>query len=187
MRAVTVFAGANPGKRPEYLEQGHLLGEALARRGATLVYGGSKVGVMGAVAAGASASGGSSLGVLTTQLANYELKFDGLDRLELVGSMAERKAMMSQQGDAIVALPGGTGTLDELFQEWTSQQLGLHSKPIGLLGSEFWQPLLGMVDHMVRNGFVRQTDRDHLVVADDPNELLDRLERWVPPVPRWTD
>ena len=101
--------------------------------------------------------------------------------------MAERKAMMSQQGDAIVALPGGTGTLDELFQEWTSQQLGLHSKPIGLLGSEFWQPLLGMVDHMVRNGFVRQTDRDHLVVADDPDELLDRLERWVPPVPRWTD
>lgn len=187
LRAVTVFAGANPGKRPEYLEQGRLLGEALARRGATLVYGGSKVGVMGAVAAGASASGGSSLGVLTTQLANYELKFDGLDRLELVGSMAERKAMMSQQGDAIVALPGGTGTLDELFQEWTSQQLGLHSKPIGLLDSEFWQPLLDMVDHMVRNGFVRQTDRDHLVVADDPDELLDRLERWVPPVPRWTD
>lgn len=185
--SVTVFAGANPGTEPAHLALARELGQALAHHGMTLVYGGSKLGVMGEVARGAHTAHGASVGVLTTHLANYELKYEGLDRLELVGSMAERKAMMSRLGDAFIALPGGTGTLDELFEEWTNQQLGLHTKPIGLLGRTFWQPLVDMVDHMVANGFVRQTDRDHLIVADDPEELLRKLQAWLPPVPRWTD
>lgn len=183
--AVAVFAGARPSTDPVTSQLAFDFGTALAKAGITLVYGGSKLGMMGEVARGASSSKGSLVGVLTTHLANYELKFDDLDRLEVVGTMAERKALMGQLADAFVVLPGGVGTLDELFDEWTSQQLGIHAKPIGLLGEEFWAPFLHMVDHMVEHGFVRATDRAHLIVADDPQELLDALRAWVPPVPRW--
>lgn len=181
LTAVAVYAGARPGTVPANALLARSFGEALARRGITLVYGGSKLGLMGEVAEGAS----TSIGVLTHHLAQYELRYDGLMRLEIVDTMAERKARMSELADAIVALPGGVGTLDELFNDWTHQQLGLGLKPIGLLGRDFWAPLLSMVDHMVAHGFVRATDRDHMVVADDPNELLDALAAWTPPVPRW--
>lgn len=179
--AVAVYAGARPGTNPANATLARSLGQALADNGITLVYGGSKLGLMGEVAEGAS----RSIGVLTEHLANYELQYEGLDRLEVVATMAERKARMSELADAIVALPGGAGTLDELFEEWTSQQLGLHHKPIGLLGSAFWAPLVAMVDHMVAEGFMRPTDRAHMVVADDPHELLAKLRAWAPPVPRW--
>lgn len=181
LKAVAVYAGARPGTNPANARMARSFGEALARRGITLVYGGSKLGLMGEVAEGAS----TSIGVLTHHLAQYELRYDGLTRLEIVDTMAERKARMSELADAIVALPGGVGTLDELFNDWTHQQLGLGLKPIGLLGRDFWAPLLSMVDHMVDHGFVRATDRDHMVVADDPDELLDALAAWTPPVPRW--
>lgn len=187
IQSVTVFAGANPGTDTAHLELARRLGQALGQHRMTLVYGGSKLGLMGEVAKEAHAHKGTTIGVLTTHLANYELKYEGLDRLELVGSMSERKAMMSQLGEAFVALPGGTGTLDEFFEEWTNQQLGTHTKPIGLLGRTFWQPLIDMVDHMVAHGFVRQTDRDHLIVADEPEEMIQKLQAWLPPVPRWTD
>lgn len=183
--AVAVFAGARPGTDPATSRLAFCLGQSLASAGITLVYGGSRLGLMGEVARGAASAGGATHGVLTDHLANYELKFEQLDTLEIVGTMAQRKARMSELCDAIVVLPGGVGTLDELFDEWVSQQLGIHLKPIGLLGSEFWQPLLTLVDHMVDHGFVRQTDREHLVVADDPDELLAALRRWTPPVPRW--
>ena len=123
--------------------------------------------------------------MLTTHLANYELKYDELDELELVGTMAERKTRMSELADGIIALPGGVGTLDELFDAWTSQQLGLNPIPIGLLGTEFWRPLATMVDHMVGQGFVRATDREHLLLDDAPASLLTRFQTWIPPVPRW--
>lgn len=183
--AITVFAGARPGTDPHTTRLAYELGQALGRDGITLVYGGSKLGLMGEVAKGAHASGGATVGVLTSHLANFELKYDQLDRLEVVETMAERKAAMGALADAFIALPGGTGTLDELFDEWSNQQLGLHTKPIGLLGADFWAPLLTMVDHMVAHGFIRDTDRAHLVVADDPVELIARLRAWVPPVPRW--
>ncbi|WJY98518.1 TIGR00730 family Rossman fold protein [Corynebacterium fournieri] len=179
--AVAVYAGAREGTNPANAALARSFGEALAESGITLVYGGSKVGLMGEVAEGSS----RSIGVLTEHLANYELQYDGLERLEVVATMSERKARMSELADAIVALPGGAGTLDELFEEWTSQQLGLHQKPIGLLGSAFWAPLVAMVDHMVAEGFMRPTDRAHMVVADDPHELLAKLRAWAPPVPRW--
>lgn len=179
--AIAVFAGARDGTNPANADLARSLGEALARHDITLVYGGSKVGLMGEVARGSS----KSIGVLTHHLAQYEIQYDGLDHLEVVDTLAERKARMSELSDAIVALPGGAGTLDELFDEWTNQQLGLHRKPIGLLGREFWAPLVAMVDHMVAQGFMRPTDRSHLIVADDPDELIAALRAWHPPVPRW--
>lgn len=179
--AVAVYAGARDGTNPANRALARAFGEALADAGITLVYGGSRLGLMGQVAEGAS----RSIGVITEYLQGYEIEYDGLERLEVVPTMAARKARMSELADAIVALPGGAGTLDELFDDWTSQQLGLHTKPIGLLGSEFWAPLVTMVDHMVAEGFVRPTDRAHMVVADDPAELLAKLRAWAPPVPRW--
>ena len=179
--AVAVYAGARDGTNPANRALARAFGEALADAGITLVYGGSRLGLMGQVAEGAS----RSIGVITEYLQGYEIEYDGLERLEVVPTMAARKARMSELADAIVALPGGAGTLDELFDDWTSQQLGLHTKPIGLLGREFWAPLVTMVDHMVAEGFVRPTDRAHMVVADDPAELLAKLRAWAPPVPRW--
>ena len=181
IEAIAVYAGAREGTNPANTTLARAFGEALAEADITLVYGGSKVGLMGEVAGGSS----RSIGVLTEHLVNYELQYEGLERLEVVATMSERKARMSELADAIVALPGGAGTLDELFEEWTSQQLGLHHKPIGLLGSEFWAPLVAMVDHMVEQGFMRRTDRAHMIVADDPQELLAKLRAWAPPVPRW--
>lgn len=185
LKAVTVFAGARDATDPATSELAYALGKALAEAGITLVYGGSKLGLMGQVAAGAHDAGGRTHGVLTTHLANYELKYDELDELELVGTMAERKTRMSELADGIIALPGGVGTLDELFDAWTSQQLGLNPIPIGLLGTEFWRPLATMVDHMVGQGFVRATDREHLLLDDAPVSLLTRFQTWIPPVPRW--
>ena len=181
IEAIAVYAGAREGTNPANTALARAFGEALAEADITLVYGGSKLGLMGEVAEGSS----RSIGVLTEHLVNYELQYEGLERLEVVATMSERKARMSELADAIVALPGGAGTLDELFEEWTSQQLGLHHKPIGLLGSEFWAPLVAMVDHMVEQGFMRRTDRAHMIVADDPQELLAKLRAWAPPVPRW--
>ena len=179
--AIAVYAGARAGTNPAYTALARSFGEALAQADVTLVYGGARVGLMGEVAEGAQ----KSIGVITEQLAGYELQYDGLARLDVVATMSERKARMSELADAIVALPGGAGTLDELFEEWTNQQLGLHRKPIGLLGSAFWAPLVAMVDHMVAEGFMRPTDRAHMVIADDPQELLAKLRAWAPPVPRW--
>ncbi|MEH0147802.1 TIGR00730 family Rossman fold protein [Corynebacterium sp. Q4381] len=185
LRAVAVFAGARPGTDPATSRLAFAFGEALGRAGITLVYGGSKLGLMGEVARGAHLQNGRTCGVLTTHLAGYELKYDELDQLEVVDTMAQRKARMGELADAFVVLPGGVGTLDELFDEWTNQQLGLHAKPIGLLGEQFWRPMAEMVDHMVDHGFVRATDRDHLLVEDSPETMLESMRTWVPPVPRW--
>lgn len=183
--AVAVFAGARPGTDPATSRLAFELGQALAHAGITLVYGGSKVGLMGEVARGAHGHGGKTCGVLTRHLSAHEIKFDDLDQFELVDTMAQRKARMGELADAFAVLPGGVGTLDELFDEWTNQQLGIHTKPIGLLGLEFWHPMVEMLDHMVDHGFVRATDRDHLLVADTPAALLDSMRTWTPPLPRW--
>ena len=186
IRAISVFAGANPGTNPANAELADSLGVALARRGITLVYGGSRMGIMGRVAEAATAAGGQSVGVLTHHLASHELRYEGLTRLEMVDTLAQRKQRMSELADATIALPGGAGTLDELFDQWTSQQLGYRSTPIGLLGAEFWAPFVTMIDHMVDQGFIRPADRASLILADDAEQLLDALHVWVPPVPRWT-
>ena len=183
VNAVTVFAGAREGVAPEMVNAAYAFGAALARHGIELVYGGGRLGMMGAVAQGVIDSGGESVGIMPRHLAAHEIAHTGVSELVLVDTLAQRKRIMGERCDAFVALPGGAGTLDELFDEWTNQQLGLHTKPIGLLGAQFWQPLLDMIDHMVGHGFIRQTDRDSLVVADDPDELLEALAQWQPQSP----
>ncbi|MDK8626620.1 TIGR00730 family Rossman fold protein [Corynebacterium appendicis] len=183
--AVTVFAGAREGTDESMTTAAYGFGTALARHGIALVYGGGRLGMMGAVAQGAIDADGETVGIMPEHLSQHEIAHTGLSELVIVDTLAERKRLMSKRCGAFVALPGGAGTLDELFDEWTNQQLGLHTKPIGLLGAEFWEPLTTMIDHMVAAGFIRQADLDSLIVADDPDELIGALAQWTPQPPRW--
>jgi uncharacterized protein (TIGR00730 family) len=173
---VLVFCGSSPGARPEYAAAADELGRLLAQRGLGLVYGGARVGLMGAVADGALAGGGEVIGVIPGQLVEHEIAHTGLTELREVTTMHERKALMAELSDAVIALPGGTGTLDELFELFTWSQLGLHRKPIGLLDvAGYWQPLLALLDHMVTERLLRAEHRDTLLVSTDPADLLDAL------------
>lgn len=183
--SVAVFTGAREGNDPRFVEATRELGGYLADRGITLVYGGGKVGLMGAVADACVDAGGRAVGVIPQSLQDRELGHDRLERLEVVPDMHARKLRMTELSDAFIALPGGAGTLDELFEAWTWQQLGIHSKPIALLDGEYWQPLISMLDSMVAAGLVRSEDRDALNVAESAGEAVAALERWVPPAPKW--
>jgi hypothetical protein len=173
---VLVFCGSSPGARAEYAMSARALGGLLAQRGLGLVYGGASVGLMGAVADGALAGGGEVIGVIPRQLVAREIAHAGLTDLREVTTMHERKALMAELSDAVIALPGGTGTLDELFELFTWSQLGLHRMPIGLLDvAGYWQPLLAMLDHMVAERLLRAEHRATLLVHTDPAALLDAL------------
>jgi uncharacterized protein (TIGR00730 family) len=173
---VLVFCGSSPGARPEYAAAADELGRLLARRSLGLVYGGARIGLMGAVADGALAAGGEVIGVIPGQLVEHEIAHTGLTDLREVSTMHERKALMAELSDAVITLPGGTGTLDELFELFTWSQLGLHRKPIGLLDvAGYWQPLLAMLDHMVTERLLRAEHRDTLLVSTDAADLLDQL------------
>jgi uncharacterized protein (TIGR00730 family) len=176
MQRVLVFCGSSPGARAEYAQRAEELGGLIARRGLVLVYGGAEVGLMGALADGALGAGGEVIGVIPSRLVEREIAHAGLTELREVSSMHERKALMAQLADAVIALPGGSGTLDELFELFTWNQLGLHRAPIGLLDvAGYWQPLLALLDHMVAERFLRAEYREMLVVDTDPAALLDRL------------
>jgi uncharacterized protein (TIGR00730 family) len=182
---VAVFTGSSPGSVPAFAESARELGAGLAAAGVGIVYGGAHVGLMGVVADAALAAGGEVIGIIPQDLVDREIAHSGLTRLEVVRDMHERKARMAELADAFCALPGGTGTLEELFEVWTWQQLGLHAKPLALLDSEgFWAPLLALVDAQVSGGFVRPADRDALLVARSAAELLERLAAWRPPAPK---
>ncbi len=188
VRSVCVFCGSRPGARPEYLEAASLMGTELARRGLTLVYGGASVGLMGAVADAALAAGGKVVGVLPGFLGAKELAHRGLTELHSVDSMHERKALMEKRSDAFIALPGGYGTLDELFEIVTWAQLGLHQKPMGLLDTRgFFQPLLAMARHHAEEGFVPVEQAAPFAVSDSPAALVDWLLAGptMPTVPKW--
>jgi uncharacterized protein (TIGR00730 family) len=174
MQRICVFAGSNAGARPSYLIAARELGSEIARRGHGMVYGGASCGLMGACADAALAGRAEVVGVLPRALTNREVAHGGLTELRIVASLHERKAVMSALSDAVVALPGGCGTLDELFEAITWGQLGLHEKPIGLLDVEgYFGPLLAFLDHMNAEGFVRPALR--LVRAHTARELLDQL------------
>ena len=178
MHRVCVFCGASSGRKPVYAEQARAFGAELARRGLGLVYGGGHVGLMGAVADGALAAGGEAIGVIPQALVDRELAHGGLTELHVVGSLHERKALMAGLSDAFVALPGGFGTLDELMEQLTWAQLGLHAKPVGLLDVDgYWAPLIALARHATEEGFVRESDLAAIAVGDDPELLLDRLAR----------
>lgn len=175
--AVCVFCGSSTGDDPAFAAAARAFGRTLAGRGTTLVYGGGHVGLMGVLADAALTAGGQVVGVIPERLAERELAHSRLTRLLVEPSMHERKAKMASLADAFVALPGGLGTLDELFEIWTWAQLGFHDKPIGLLDTAgFFAPLLELTAHMVRTGFVREANLE-LVLSDDHGErLLSRLE-----------
>jgi uncharacterized protein (TIGR00730 family) len=187
---VCVFCGSSAGRRAAYLEAARAFGAEVARRGLGLVYGGGRVGLMGAIADGALAGGGEVIGVIPRQLVDRELAHGGLADLRVVGSLHERKALMAELADAFVALPGGFGTLDELLEQLTWSQLGVHSKPVGLYDVEgYWRPLIALARHVTEQGFVREADVAAIAVAEAPGPLLDRLEQLAlaeRPRPRWS-
>ena len=176
VQRLCVFCGSSPGTRPEYLAAARALGRVLADRGVGLVYGGASVGLMGAVADAALAAGGHVAGVIPRALVEREIAHPGLSELHVVRTMHERKAVMSDLSDGFVALPGGIGTLEELFEVWTWAQLGVHGKPCALLDVEgFYAPLLAFLDHARAEGFVRERQRAMLLVDDDAARLVGRM------------
>ncbi len=191
LRRVTVFTGSRPGARPEYAAAAREFGDLLAARGVGLVYGGASVGLMGTIADAALARGGEVIGVIPRLLVEKELAHRALTELHQVESMHERKAKMAALSDAFVALPGGFGTLDELFEIATWAQLGIHEKPIGLLSTAgYYEPLRAAVDHAVKEGFALPEHAALFVIEEDPARLFDRLlayerptlgGKWTPP------
>ncbi len=174
--SICVFCGARNGNDPFWAELASAFGARIASRGVRLVYGGGKVGLMGALASGALAAGGNVLGVIPRSLMTRELAHTGLTALEVVDDMATRKTRMIEQADAFVALPGGLGTLDELFEVLTLRQIGEHRKPSALLDARgYWQPLLRTCQGMVDAGFVRPDDIGQLLVDADADALIDSL------------
>jgi len=172
-----VFCGSSTGDDPVFSAAARAFGRTLARRRTTLVYGGGHVGLMGVLADAVLAAGGQVIGVIPEKLAQRELAHTLLTELVVLPSMHERKAKMASLADAFVALPGGLGTLDELFEIWTWAQLGFHQKPIGLLNvSGFFSPLLALTEHMSRAGFVRARQLELVSTDDDGERLLTRLE-----------
>jgi len=184
-----VFCGSSPGARPEYRQAAAALGAALARRGLGLVYGGARVGLMGAVADAALETGGRVTGVIPRALVGKEVAHPGLSELRVVGSMHERKQLMAELADGFVALPGGMGTLEEFTEILTWAQLGLHRKPCGLLNVRgYFASYLAMLDHAVAERFVSPAHRAMLLVADDAESLLERFASYrAPAVEKWLD
>lgn len=189
MQAIAVFCGSSDGNDPVYRTLASQLGEALARRSLTLVYGGGRVGLMGAVADATLGAGGAVHGFIPASLMAKEIGHRGVTELTVVGSMHERKAAMEASADGFVVLPGGFGTLDEFCEIVTWSFLGLHRKPIGVLdGNGYYAPLLAFFDAAVAAGFIRQEHRDLLLVDDDAERLLDRMMVWQSTlVPKWSD
>ena len=187
MQSVCVFCGSNPGARLAYAEAARALGRTLVERGLRLVYGGAAVGLMGTLADAALAAGGTVVGVIPGTLVEREIAHAGLTEIRVVQSMHERKSVMAELSDAFIALPGGAGTLEELFEVWTWSQLGLHRKPVGLLNVEgYFDSLIAFLDHQTNERFMRREHRDMLLVADDPAVLLARFAEYRPPlVEKW--
>ena len=189
LHTVCVFCAASPGGDAAYVAQAAALGRYLAESGRRIVYGGGRTGLMGALADAALTAGGDVIGIIPRHLVEREVAHVDLTELHVVASMHERKALLAELSDGFLAMPGGLGTLEELFEIWTWGQLGLHRKPYGLLDvNAFFAPLLGFLDHAVTEGFIRQEYRDLLVVDTQPEELIRRMEAMLPPaLPRWLD
>ena len=187
MKALCVFCGANFGRRPAYRLAAEQLGGLLAQRGITLVYGGGKVGLMGALADAALADGGQVVGVIPQALVEKEIGHNGLSEMHVVGSMHERKALMADLADAFLSLPGGFGTWDEFCEALTWSQLGLQKKACAFLNVEgYYDALLALTERAAEDGFIREEHRKLLLVDGDAEILLNRLENYdVPFVPKW--
>ena len=187
IRRICVFCGSSMGFSPRYAETAAALGKLLAGRGIGLVYGGASVGTMGVVADAALAEGGEVIGVIPESMSTVEIAHAGLSELHVVADMHERKAKMAALSDGFLALPGGAGTLEELFEVWTWAQLGLHGKPIGLVDVDgYYATLMTFADHMVSEGFLTPAFREVLQVSEDAAALLDAFATYTPPPrPNW--
>ncbi|PJH74817.1 MAG: TIGR00730 family Rossman fold protein [Anaerolineae bacterium CG_4_9_14_0_8_um_filter_58_9] len=183
MNSVCVYCGSADHVHPDYLLAARRMGETLARRGLTLVYGGGRTGLMGALADGVLESGGQVIGVIVESMNTPALAHPGLTRMEVTPLIHQRKARMYELADAYIALPGGYGTLDELFETLTWAQIGVHAKPIGLLNvGGYFDPLLAMLDRAEAEGFIFPEHRRSLLCASDPGALLDAMKNHEPPV-----
>lgn len=189
MRTVCVYCGSNAGSRPAYTERAIALGDRLAKEGLALVYGGGNVGLMGIVADAVLEAGGEVIGVIPQQLVEWEVAHPGLTRLEVVANMHERKARMFDLSDGFIALPGGFGTLDEMFEMLTWRQLGIGDRPCAFLDVEgFYEPLIAMMDRMVAERFLHEDQRRDLWHGEDIGAMLDWMRRYTPAnADKWMD
>lgn len=187
MQSICVFCGSSFGRREDYRLAAEITGRAIASSGLRLIYGGAKVGLMGMVANAAIEAGGEVVGVLPRALADKELAHEGLAELHVVGSMHERKALMADRSDAFMALPGGTGTLEEIFEVWTWGQLGYHRKPCGFLNvAGYYDGLLSFLQKSVSEEFVKPEMHSMLLVESEPIRLIDAFRTYEPPkTPKW--
>ena len=189
MDSICVFCGSSDSVHADYLAGARLMGDTLARRGLRLIYGGGRTGLMGAVADGALEAGGEVIGVIIPSMNTSPLAHVGITRMDVTPTMHARKARMHELSDGFIALPGGYGTFDELFEAITWAQTGAHEKPIGLLNlRNYYAPLLAAIDHAVAEGFVFREHRESLYCESDPEKLLDALANYQHPheaVKRW--
>jgi uncharacterized protein (TIGR00730 family) len=181
-----VYCGAGLGADPAHVDAARALGRHCAEQGIELVYGGAKVGLMGALADAALAAGGRVTGVMPQALVDREIAHSGLSAIHVVASMHERKALMAQLSTAFVALPGGPGTLDEIVEQWTWALLGIHAKPVGFLNvNGYFDPLRQMIGRIVAQDFLDARFERMLVWAEDPAALIERFGAYAPPPPKW--
>ncbi len=182
LKSICVFCGSNPGNDPAYLEAAVTLGKSIVAHGYKLVYGGAEVGLMGAVADAALAAGGHVIGVMPKALVKREIEHKGLTELHEVSFMHERKALMADLSDGFVALPGGVGTLEEIFEIWTWAQLGHHDKPLAFMNVQrFYDPLCSFLNHQSEEGFVRKGHRDMAIFSDDADYILEAFAKYDAP------
>jgi uncharacterized protein (TIGR00730 family) len=189
LTSICVYCGSSPGRREQYAANARALAETLVSRNIGLVYGGASIGIMGIMADHVLRLGGKAIGVIPEALMRKEVAHYQLTELHVTQSMHERKMRMAELSEGFIALPGGLGTLEELFEIWTWAQLGFHDKPCGLLNAEgYYDPLIEFLDHAVAEQFVRESHRSMLMVERDPESLLDRFANYRPPqVKIWVD
>ncbi|MED0676551.1 TIGR00730 family Rossman fold protein [Aneurinibacillus thermoaerophilus] len=190
MKRVCVFAGSNPGTHPEYKESAIQLGKELVKKGIELVYGGSNIGLMGTIANTVLEQGGTAIGVMPTNLFREEVVHQNLTHLYEVKDMHERKAKMGELSDAFIALPGGYGTFEEIFEFVSWGQLGIHNKPVAVLNVEgYYNPLMEMIAKAVEGGFMPSTHKEFIICESDPIILLEKIRTYKPPVKtnKWSE
>lgn len=189
MKSICIFCGSSDSVHADYLTAARLVGLTLAERGIRLIYGGGKTGLMGEVANGALEAGGEVVGVIIPSMNTSSLAYDGLTRMDVPPDMHARKARMHELAEGYIALPGGFGTFDELFETVTWAQTGAHEKPVGLLNvRNYYAPLMAAIDHAVEEGFIFKEHRDVLSIDPDPNTLIDKMAGYIHPheaVKRW--